>query len=133
MMKDQENVKIVQQMLGAFGQGDMETFLSFLSEDIEWEVIGPEEIPFAGKYKGKEGVMNFVQKAGEYIQIQKMDPIKIVAQNDTVVIFCMETFMVNATGKMYEGKFVDVFTVKDGKVNKLTEYSDTGSIMKMFQ
>lgn len=131
-MNEQENVKIVQQMLGAFGQGDMETFLSFLSDDIEWEVVGPEEILFAGKYKGKEGVMDFIKKAGKYIEIQKVEPIKLVAQNDTVVLFFMEKFMVKSTEEFYEGRFVHEFTLKDRKVNKLIEYSDTGSMMKMF-
>ncbi|KCZ71411.1 hypothetical protein ANME2D_02141 [Candidatus Methanoperedens nitroreducens] len=63
-MNEQENVKAVERIYTAFGQGDIPTILNMLAEDIDWLFPGPADIPFAGRYRSREHVGSFLRQSG---------------------------------------------------------------------
>jgi len=81
-MNEQENVKAVERIYTAFGQGDIPTILNMLAEDIDWLFHGPAEIPFAGRHKGREKVAQFFSAIDETVEIEQFEPQEFIANRE---------------------------------------------------
>jgi ketosteroid isomerase-like protein len=76
---------VVQQGYEAFGRGDIPAVLDLLTDDVEWTMQGPPVIPFAGTFRGREGIAEFFSLLDETVEFEQFEPRKFVAQGDTVV------------------------------------------------
>src|SRR5438309_12030802 len=75
IMAEQENTEIVKGIYEAFGRGDIPTILNSLADNIEWIVSGHEDgIPYAGTYRGREGVGQFFSVLGDNIEYSVFEP-----------------------------------------------------------
>src|ERR1700722_9634237 len=126
-MGTQENVQLVKDGYAAFARGDIQGLLTLLSEDIEWVVPGAE-LPLAGTYRGHDGVANFFQKLALESETLAFEPREFVAEGDRVLVVGWERAKVKATNRMFQADWVMAFTVRNGKVTKFHEYSDTQAI-----
>jgi ketosteroid isomerase-like protein len=133
-MREQENVRIVQEMFHAFGRGDAAALISMLSEDVVWYIAGPAElIPYAGERRGHEGVMQFLAGIGGSVEFERFEPREFVAQNDKVVALGFERGRVKANGRMFDNPWALVFTVRDGKVSEFRSYEDSAAVAAAFR
>jgi ketosteroid isomerase-like protein len=126
-MGTQENVQLVKDGYAAFARGDIQGLLTLLSEDIEWVIPGAE-LPLAGTYRGHDGVANFFQKLALESETLAFEPREFVAEGDRVLVVGWERAKVKATNRMFQADWVMAFTVRNGKVTKFHEYSDTQAI-----
>lgn len=131
-MNEQENLQVVQKMYAASGQGDIPSFLGFLSEDVEWAVPGPKDIPNAGIYYGHAQVVQLFMNMGESLELQQYKPLEFIAQNDRVVVTGHASGRVRANNHPLEYDWVQVYTLRDGKTVKFREYLDTAAIAKAY-
>jgi ketosteroid isomerase-like protein len=132
-MSRQENVQAVQQMYAAFGRGDMSVLLNGFSDDVDWEYAGPSNIPICGSRRGREQVARFFQALGETLETLQFEPQKFIAQGDEVVVLGHERHRVKSTGCIFEGDWVQVFTLREGKVIRYREYGDTAALVAAFR
>src|SRR5215471_3116638 len=98
-MSVQDNVQIVKSMYDAFGRGDLPGLLSSVADDVDWEFIGPKQIPFAGNRLGKDEVAKFFAVLGETVEAKEFAVDQMVADGDVVVVLGHERFRVKATGR----------------------------------
>ncbi len=102
-------------------------FLDGLSEDVEWWVAGsPSILPWAGIFKGRANVANWVKILQHNLNYQKWESDWLV-KGDTVVEFVRAAGVAKATGRPYESDIVRVWTVRDGKVVKVRSFYDTAA------
>lgn len=132
-MAEQENLQLVQQNYAAFGSGDMPTFFSNLADDVVWVSNYPANIPFAGEWRGHEGVGQFFTLIGETLEVLEFGIQEFIAQGDTVVIVGSEKVKVKSTGSEYRNEWIHVWKLKDGKAAKIKSYNDTASVVAAFQ
>ncbi len=133
-MNEQENVKAVERIYTAFGQGDIQAMLNMLAEDIDWLFPGPADIPFAGRYRGREQVAQFFKIVGETIEIEQFEPQEFITKGDKVVVLGHEQMRVKSSGRTSETDWVHVFTLRNGKVVKIHElYYDIAAIVAAFR
>ena len=125
-MSEQANVRLVQEAYAAFNRGDIQAALNSLSDNVEW--IAPGVEPVAGTYRGKDGVAQFFQKVKETVEFSAFEPREYVAQGDRVVALGNYKATAHATGKLYQCDWVMSFTLRDGKVTKFQEFTDTAVI-----
>ena len=125
VVRDQDNVKSVQNIFAAFGRGDIPAVLSALTADVEWTVSGPQAVAFSGTRRGRDQVMQFFVTLGQTVEIQAFEPREFIAQGDAVVVIGMERLRFQATGRVGENHWVMVFTFQDGQVVRFREYDDT--------
>jgi uncharacterized protein len=124
-MSEQQNIEIVRRGYEAFGHGDMNTLLGLFDEQIEWISPGPAELPTAGRRTGRQQVAEFFTAVNDTFEIQRFEPKDFIAQGDRVVVTGIDVSRVKATGKVIEGEWAHIFTLKDGKVVRMQEYQDT--------
>jgi ketosteroid isomerase-like protein len=117
--------EIVREFYSRFAVGEIDRAIDLLSADVVWELYGPSDIPYFGAYQGKRGVRDFFEKLAATEEIREFTPEIFHATTDTVCVEGSEVCAPKATGKTFSARWVQVFGVKDGRINSWKEYIDT--------
>jgi len=132
-MAEQENTEIVKGIYEAFGRGDIPAILSSLADNIEWIVAGREDgIPYAGTYRGRDGVGQFFSVLGDNIGYSLFEPREFIAQGDRVAVFGHYQGTVKPSGNSVEAEWAMSWTLQDGKATKFRAYDDTAAVVAAF-
>jgi ketosteroid isomerase-like protein len=127
-MGDHENERVVQEMYTALGRGDIPGVLDTLSDDIEWRIAGPSELPYAGLHRGRDEVAKFFETFGQASEFEMFEAQEYFSRGDKVVVLGHERQRVKATGNMVETEWAMVFTVRGGKIARYHNFVDTHAV-----
>jgi ketosteroid isomerase-like protein len=130
---NRSNIEILKDTYAAFGRGDVAAILRDVDPNIEWDVAGPKEIPWAGSSRGHDGVTKFFATIDAEAEVQSFEPQNFIADGDKVVVLGSEKIRSKRTGRTYEANWAHVFTVVGGKIVKFREYTDTSAIASAFR
>ena len=131
-MSEQDNLRIVQEGYADFARGDVQTLLGKFADDIEWVIPGSKNNPLAGTYKGRNRVAEFFKLLSDLTEISTFEPREFVAQGDKVVVLGRETGRVKSTGRGFQSDWAMAFTLRNGKIVKFQEYTDTANLEAAF-
>jgi ketosteroid isomerase-like protein len=113
-------------MYDAFVKGDVPTVMAVLDPEIQWleaeNFIYADRNPYVGPNAVLEGV--FMRLATEWEGFT-VSPGEILDAGETVVGRGHYSGAYNKTGKKVRAQFAHVFTLRDGKVIKFQQYTDT--------
>ena len=116
---------------------DFPASLQMVAEDVVWINYLPEHVPFGGKYRGHEGLIQYFGElsttfeVGEYID-EEFEFIE--TGNTLVMVGAEENARVLSTGKVFDLPFVWVVKFNDeGKICYLREHNDTAAIGAAFR
>lgn len=126
-------ISIVQEMLTAFGKGDMEALKKTLSDDTTWVYHGVNGIPYNGTYQGKEGAVKFIMNIMANVDVLDFQVTKIVADQNTVIVLGSEKQKIKSNGEVLEQNWVQVYTVESDLITRLDEYANTAFSLQLFQ
>ena len=124
-MSDQANVLLVRELYDAFSRGDVAAILNSLDPHTELNFEGPEAIPWAGNWKGREGWTKFFQTLGENADEITLQMEPFAAQGDNVVTAGRYRARVKLTGKRIDSPLVHLWTIRSGMVVKCQEMTNT--------
>jgi ketosteroid isomerase-like protein len=127
-MGGQSNIDVVKGMFSALASRDVPGVLDRLSDDIEWKIAGPSELPYAGTHRGRDEVGKFFQTFGRSAEFEEFEPLEYFAGGDKVVVLGRERQRIRATGKVVETEWAMAFTLRDGKIAKFHNYVDTHAV-----
>ena len=116
-----------------FGKGDLPGVLACLSPNIEWQLIGPDSIPYFGTYLGIEGVQTFFNKLFEHEEILEFVPEQFIDNANSVAVLGYERCRSKNSGKEFRAHWVQVFDVQDGLVVRWREYIDTAPMVEAYR
>jgi hypothetical protein len=128
-MSEQHNVQIVQECYAAILRGDIQALLNAMSEDVEWQLPGPNDMPWAGLNRGREQVARWWAIVGETCDVEQFEPREYIAHGDKVVVLGYDRVHVKVTGRTWENNWADVWTLHEGKVVSFRAYEDTAAIV----
>lgn len=131
-MSEQQNLQTVRDAYAAFGRGDVQGVLDKLADDVQWELQGPKQIPYAGVFNGKDGVTKFFTLLAQADEVQAFEPRRFFAEGDMVVVLGRYAARVKATGVEASTDWVHTFTFRDGKVCAWREYFDTAAYAQAY-
>jgi ketosteroid isomerase-like protein len=133
-MNEKQHTQVIQDAYAAFGRGDITTLLGYMTDDIQWQpVIGTAaHVPFSGERRGKSEVAEFFRLVATNEDFQQFEPREFVAQDDKVVAIGHYRAVTKPTGKILESDFVMVFTLRDGKIARFREFTDSAGINAAF-
>jgi len=127
-MNEQENKHSVQQFYHSQKTGDIQSLLNSLARDVQWELPEMENVPFAGKWQGREGVEQFFRKVSEVQDVVEFKPEEYIAQGNKVVVLGRFTMRIKATGRNVSSTWAHVWTVENGQITRFCEYVDTAVV-----
>ncbi|MDQ3815947.1 MAG: nuclear transport factor 2 family protein [Armatimonadota bacterium] len=132
-MSEQTNIQTIQALYEAFGQGDLPTILEGVTDDVDWRASGPQEIPYAGNWRGRDRVAQFFAAVARTLEHETFEPQEFIAQGDKVVVTGDEHVRVKSTGKTLDNPWVMVFTLREGKIAGFRLYEDTAVLVAALQ
>jgi cytochrome c553 len=123
-------IAVVKDLYAAFGRGDLQHIEELLSPEVVWTFHGPEHlIPYAGVYKGKDGVRQFFAAVAGTIDVREIGQRQFVQQGDTVAVVGWERSVVRETGGEFFANWLHLFTIKDGHIAGFEEFTDSAAIV----
>ena len=112
----------------ALARRDIEAALAVIDDAAVWEFCGPSTIPFAGQWRGRSGVRDFFDAIRSTIEVKEFQVERMVTDGDTVAVFGRERFLVKRTGKEWAVDWVQVHEVRNGRIVRFREYTNTAAI-----
>lgn len=109
----EQNKATLKKANAAIAKGDYEGFLSFCTEDTEWNFLGDRTL------KGKAAVRNWMAEA--YIEPPKFDAANLIAEGDFVAA-CGDISVKNKDGSHTRSSYCDVWRFHHGKMAELRAY-----------
>lgn len=124
------DLELVQGLYAAFGRGDLPFILERLAPDVEWSHPRPAEIPWGGTRRGREAVAGFFAAIAGSVDVEDFDPRAFLSQEGTVVVVGHEAMRIRATGRCYATDWVHVWSIRDGRVVRFQEFTDTATVVE---
>ena len=127
-------VSVVKDVYAAFGRGDVPGVLDLLTPDVVWEVVGRKgEYPMYGRRHGLEGAREFFDTLGATEDLTKFEPQSFHASGDMVFVQGRIAGSVRRTGRNVETDWLQIFTVRDGRVAAFKEFYDTAQVTEAYR
>jgi uncharacterized protein len=128
------NIANIQTMYAAFGRGDVAAIIAGVTPDVDWQTIGRQkDFPTLGPRKGAAQVQEFFQLVDENEDFSDFTPREFYAAEDKVFVLGSYTLKLKKTGKPIASEWVHVFTLKDGKVARFREHTDTAQFAEAYR
>ena len=125
-----DNKQLVRQMYEAYGRGDIDAVLKYLTDDFDW--YAPGGAPFSGHRLGPQQMRQFFSEMQRWVQIDEFDADEFLADGDKVVVLGRQRATVRETGQHYETPWVHVYTVRNGKIAVGHAFADTHAVASAF-
>ena len=132
IMSDMETAAVVQRFYDRFMAGDITAVIGTLSDDVEWVLPKIPNVPFSGKRQGKDRVAEFFSMMADHQEVRSFDLHGMIVQGNQVVVHGHYWWHVKTTGRGWEGDFSHHWTIRDGTLSRLQEYSDTAAATVAF-
>jgi ketosteroid isomerase-like protein len=123
-----ENVEIVRRGFEAFARGGPEALAEFWDPEVEVGV--PPDLPQAGTYRGREGVLAWMSDWSEAWDQIEYTPEEIVGSGDTVVVTVLYDGVGKGSGLRIDGRFWYLIRLRDGKIIYLHLYGDRSEALE---
>jgi uncharacterized protein len=129
-MSEKENAKVIEKVYEKIKERDLESMLHWCAADIEWELPEMDNVPFAGVWRGHDGVKKFFAKVFELQDVLEFEPQEYFPQDDKVVVLGHFTMRLKSTGREFSSLWAHVWTLRHGGISRFYEYVDTSVVSK---
>ncbi len=118
------NKQIIETLYQAFATGNIPGVLGAFADDIEWTEA--EGFPYGGTYRGANAILEnvFMKLGGEWEGFSAV-PNEILDAGEHIVALGTYGGKYKKTGKSMSVPFAHVWTLRDGKIVKFVQYTDT--------
>jgi uncharacterized protein len=122
---------IVRQAYEAFGRGDVQAIMDLVADDVDWEFVGSANLSYAGRRRTRKEVGDFFADIPRADKIRTFEPREFIEAGEHVTVLGWEAATVVDTGRDFEGEWIHVFTVKQGKVTRWRGFFNTAARLGM--
>ena len=118
----QENVEIVRDAFVVFNGGDLDTWLAYLADDIDYRAV-EGALDDRGPIHGKNALRAYVQDWIDTFDQFAVEPVELIdAGEDTVVAVFRNRGRARLSGVEADLTFATLYTIRDGKIARGREY-----------
>jgi|SRR5436190_16764962 len=118
----QENVEIVRDAAAAFNRGDVDTWLEYFADDIDYRAV-EGALDDRGPMHGKDAVRAYVQDWLDMFDDFKVEPMELIdAGEDQVIAVGRISGRAKLSGVETDLTSAALYTIRDGKIARGREY-----------
>ena len=114
------NKKIVENFVNEFTNGNYNSYIKYLAEDVKWNIVGMPPINGRQNFLEALEVMEIWQPSLNGINLSADCESHIIAEGDFVVIEDQEFSLNN--NKRYKPAHCDIYRINKGKIKEVTTY-----------
>lgn len=129
----QANVQIIKDAYGEFLKGNPQGVANRCTDDVAWGSFKNTDVPYAGMFYGKEGVLEFFKLLAGNVDFKAFEPKEFFGQHENVFVLGHEEAVVKETGGTYGDDWCMHFRLRDGKIRYFFAYIDTYGQTKAFR
>jgi ketosteroid isomerase-like protein len=126
-------IEAVKRLHKALGRADADAINAAVTEDFSWHMVGLGEFPIGQLRQGGQGMVDYITDLLDVMEFQRVVRHTYLEEGETVVSLGSARGSVKANGKTVESDYVQVFTVRDGKVAHAREYVDVDAFRGALQ
>jgi ketosteroid isomerase-like protein len=117
-----ENVEIVRGAFVVFNRGDLDTWLAYLTDDIDYRAV-EGALDDRGPIHGKNALRAYVQDWIDTFDQFAVEPVELIdAGEDKVVAVFRNSGRARLSGVEADLTFATLYTIRDGKIARGREY-----------
>jgi ketosteroid isomerase-like protein len=129
-MHENANVRVVRKIYESLELGNVDSILKALHTDVVWRYPQMSGVPFAGNWRGREGVRDFFDSLARARELLEFRPERCIAQGDTVIALGRFLLRANSTGWDAASEWAHVWDLRNGEVARFTAYVDTAAVSR---
>lgn len=124
-MSAEDHIKSVQLIYEAFGRGDVDAILGYLTDDVDWAVEPNGPAPWNGVRHGKDGAASFLSDLATSVEVTEFTPLTFAANDTDVLTVVRYAHRVRSTGKTGSMDLHHWFRFRGGKIHYVRGTEDT--------
>jgi len=129
----QASFDTVMAFMGAIGGGDMDSMGALMADDMVWHNEGDPDLPWIGRWEGKETIFGFLGTFSENVQVTHWENQDAFASGDTVAVFGRMKLRLTCSGvETDEFTFALRAKVRDGQVVLWNWFEDSFAVSQAF-
>ena len=117
-----ENVEILRHAYEALNRGEIDTALSVLEPDAEWQEHS--ELPEAGSYRGRDAIRTFLISFLDSWAEFRQETEELIDAGERVAVLLRTGAKGKGSGIEVEGRYAHLWTMRDGKGVRVDAYAD---------
>lgn len=118
------NLEVIQTLYQAFHDKDFDSFLRICTSDLEW--IQNEGFPGGATYRGADAVVEGVFKAfNQDWESWSFEMEQYLNAGETLVVIGSYAGRHRGSGKSFRSPAAHVYDIRDGKVCRFRQFTDT--------
>lgn len=126
-MDTKQTKQLVMQAYAFYKDKNIKGILDLNDDKIEWIAPESEYVPFAGSFHGNDQVAQFFSKLDQCQEVVQFEPHNFIAEGDKVAVTGTARWSVKATGQTYDSPWVHIFTIRDNKIVRFEQHSNTAA------
>src|SRR6185369_588690 len=130
---DNENERLVLEFFTVLSTGDLERVRPLLHDQVSW-IPQVKDIPGAGEYHGKKGVIDdfLAPVRGMFAPGDPKTTVNNIVSKDPLVMVESKKLGKLADDRTYENRYAWAIEIRDSKVYAIREYIDSHYVAKLF-
>jgi ketosteroid isomerase-like protein len=126
-MDTSQNKQLVMRAYEMFKNKDIRGILALCDDKVEWIAPESDYLPFAGSHHGKDQVAQFFSQLDQSQDAILFEPHNFIAEGDKVAVTGAASWHVKSTGLTFDSPWAHVFTLRDGKIARLEQFTHTAA------
>ena len=123
----QQNLETLRSAYDAYANKDLESFLGLL--DDEFEFRQSELVPWGGRYRRREGMIEFLGKIAAHVD-SVVEVEEMVEAGEHAVVIGRSRGTVKSSGRPFDVRAVHVWKLRNGMLSSLDVYLDTPAMVE---
>jgi transcriptional regulator with XRE-family HTH domain len=134
-LREQRRVEHILEAIEAHAkERDYTELQNLVSQDVVLNSPGPSEIPFAGEYRGIDGLRTFFDRSAASIAYDQIPEIlHIRTGGNLVVVSGFDRLRAIATGKSVSGPWMHVYEFNNGHIVRIDNWGCIAEIQNALQ
>lgn len=128
MTQQSDALELARTIYDGFAAGDMPRVLGTMADDIVWHEAQGNPYADGNPYVGPDAILTglFARLGGDWDGFSAT-PSEFLPSGNGIVVTGEYTGRCKATGKAMRAPFVHIYTVKNGKITAMQQYTDTAA------